>query len=66
LIDVRLSKQAQKTLNDIQRQDRQRIINTLKGLRETPFPAHADIKKIKGLADTYRIRIGSYRVYLLY
>ncbi len=62
MTDVRLSKQAQKILNALQRQNRQRIINTLKELQETPFPAHTDIKKIRGIVDTYRIRIGSYRV----
>ncbi len=62
MIEIRLSKQAQKILQALQRQDRQRIIETLEELRETPFPAHTDIKKIKGMADTYRIRIGRYRV----
>ena len=62
MIEVRLSKQAQKILQTLQRQDRQRIIDVLRELRKMPFPAHLNIKKIKGMADTYRIRIGRYRV----
>lgn len=42
---------------------KRRLIELLLILRENPVPAeYYDVKKLKGFVDTYRIRIGDFRV----
>lgn len=57
---VLIPKPVQKQLDKIPRSDRDRIIATIHLLAETPRPI--GVKKLKGYEDTYRIRVGTYRV----
>ena len=60
MFEVYLSRQAKKTLEKLDEDTRKRIIEKLKLLAENPFIL--PYKKIKGRENTYRIRIGDYRV----
>jgi mRNA interferase RelE/StbE len=57
---VIVSKTASKELLDLPAQAVNRIIPALQKLGEEPHPAGC--KKLKGREDTWRIRIGDYRV----
>ena len=57
---VLLSKQATKFINKHEKAIQRRIFTALKGLEE--IPPIGDIKKLKGIDETYRLRIGTYRV----
>ncbi|TJY42454.1 type II toxin-antitoxin system RelE/ParE family toxin [Cohnella pontilimi] len=60
--EIRFHKDAYKYL---QKQDsiaRNRIIDHLKILSENPRHPELDIKRMQGLDNQYRLRIGSYRV----
>lgn len=50
-------------VKDLRRVDREvipRILHTIESLAEQPFPPN--VRKIHGTAQTYRIRVGDYRV----
>ena len=53
-------RRAQKQLARIQSQDRERIIGEIDALAEDPKPPGST--KLRGYADTWRIRVGDYRV----
>jgi mRNA interferase RelE/StbE len=53
-------RRAQKQLARIQPQDRERIIGEIDALAEDPKP-HGSTK-LQGYTDTWRIRVGDYRV----
>lgn len=55
---LELSKSALKFLN---KSDRKTIINVLHALTENPYSYPGTIK-LTGFADTFRIRIGKYRI----
>jgi len=55
-----LSPKAVKRLKRMERQDREKIKESLSGL--TVIPPQGDIKKLKGLKDRFRLRVGSWRV----
>ena len=57
---VFLSTEAAKFLKNIDKEDKYRIVEKLKLLEEGPFSL--PYKKIKGRENTYRIRIGDFRV----
>lgn len=57
---VILHDDVRKKIKRIPKNYRENIINKLSALSE--FPHFLDIKKVKGQANTYRLRIGSYRV----
>ncbi|HET7205615.1 MAG TPA: type II toxin-antitoxin system RelE/ParE family toxin [Terriglobales bacterium] len=42
------------------RDAQQRIATKIDGLRDQPFPA--GVKKLTGLSDAWRIRVGDYRI----
>lgn len=56
---VEVSKVAEKQISSLDRPVQKRIIDSLEVLAETPRPIGA--KKLKGLVDVWRIRIGDYR-----
>ena len=63
MFNVTIAKQAQKGSKKLPVQAKRRIIELLLILRENPVPAqYYDVKKMKGLVDTYRIRLGDFRV----
>jgi mRNA interferase RelE/StbE len=63
LFDITVAQQAQKGSKKLPEHLKRRIVELLLILRENPVPAeYYDVKKLKGLADTYRIRIGDFRI----
>jgi mRNA interferase RelE/StbE len=55
-----IPKPAQKQLDNISKIERDRLILTLRSLANDPRPN--GVKKIKGYDNTYRVRVGDYRI----
>jgi mRNA interferase RelE/StbE len=63
LFNIAIAKQAQKSSKKLPEHFKRRLIELLLILRENPVPAeYYDVKKLKGLTDTYRIRLGDFRI----
>lgn len=60
MMEVHLNRNAIKFLNKQERSVNQRILNGIEGLRKQP--PEGDIVKLKGMKDTYRLRVGTYRI----
>ena len=58
LYSIRFKSSVKKDLRSIPKQDVQRILNTLEGLAEDPYPSNS--KPLTG-RDASRVRIGHYR-----
>ena len=58
--DVKLSKRAYGELMSLQSTTRSRVVQRLEELRDDPFPRGAI--KLQTRTDTYRVRVGDYRV----
>lgn len=58
----RFTAAAQRQLRAIARPDAMRILTALTALGEDPYRQDADIKKLTGPSELYRLRVGSYRV----
>ena len=61
---VLLEKKARRQIEDLPK-EKSRLIETLKEL-EKGFLARVDIKKLKGTKNHYRIRVGNYRILLVF
>jgi mRNA interferase RelE/StbE len=59
---VQISKDAKRGLRNLDEATRERVLKALIGLQE--HPENADLKKLKGHSDTWRLRVGNYRVIL--
>jgi mRNA interferase RelE/StbE len=57
---ISLPKPVQKQLDRFSQKQRQRIIRQLHLLAENPRPD--GVKKLKGYENTYRLRVGDYRI----
>jgi mRNA interferase RelE/StbE len=57
---VVISKTAQKEIRSLQNSDLKKVLATIKSLSEDPRPSGC--KKLVASKNTYRIRIGNYRV----
>jgi mRNA interferase RelE/StbE len=57
---VEVTSRARKNLREVPAGIQRKLIRRMEGLAENPRPAGA--KKLQGLEDTYRIRVGDYRV----
>lgn len=57
---IELSKRAGRQLKGLSREVQVRIGRAIDGLAQTPVPQNA--RKLVGLEDLYRIRVGDYRV----
>ena len=55
-----IPKPAQKQLDNISKIERDRLILTLRSLANEPRPN--GVKKLKGYDNTYRVRVGDYRI----
>ena len=55
-----IPKPAQKQLDNIAKIERDRLILTLRSLADDPRPN--GVKKLKGYDNTYRVRVGDYRI----
>ncbi len=60
MYEIFLSRRAKKFLDSLDESDRKRIKEKLRLLAENPFSL--PYKKIKGRENTYRIRVGNFRV----
>jgi len=58
--EVRLSKKAYSSLESLEKETAQRIIEKLRELEDNPFPR--GVSKLRGEKDSYRIRVGDYRI----
>ena len=60
---VIVSNAARKGAKKMPKEMKEKVLELLDVLESTPIPVdNYDIKKMKGLKNTYRIRIGDYRV----
>lgn len=57
---VRISRHVQQDLDDLPRAVYNRVAEAIQGLSTVPRPI--GVKKLKGFADTYRVRVGDYRI----
>lgn len=57
---VRISRHVQQDLDDLPRAVYNRVAEANQGLSTVPRPI--GVKKLKGFADTYRVRVGDYRI----
>ena len=60
LYKVKILKPANKFLESINAKDRLRIYMVIELLKENPFPPR--VRKIKGTANNYRVRVGDFRI----
>lgn len=58
----RFTAAAQRQLRAVSRPDAMRILTALTALGEDPYRGDADVKKLTGPSELYRLRVGSYRV----
>ena len=58
--NVELTRTAEKQLRRIAKRDRNRMVEAIRGLADSPRPHGA--RKLQGYDDVYRIRVGRYRV----
>jgi mRNA interferase RelE/StbE len=61
-VKVRISNDAKKDLRNLDEATRGRILKALNSMQE--HPDNADLKKLKGFSDIWRLRFGNYRVIL--
>ena len=60
--EVLLEKRAVKQLQSLDDKTKSRVADALTTLEEG-FSARLDIKKLKGFRDTFRLRVGGYRIF---
>ncbi len=61
---IQWTKKAVKQLHRIAQNDKERVFSKITTLRQ--FPDCLNIKKLRGFEDTYRLRVGRYRVLFLF
>jgi mRNA interferase RelE/StbE len=57
---IEIMRPALKQLEALSREEQERLTTEINGLADDPRPR--GVEKLKGVADQYRIRVGSYRV----
>jgi mRNA interferase RelE/StbE len=62
MFEIFLTHRAEKALKSLDVKIKRRIETALDDLAYTYFPKKYDIKKLKGVKSTYRIRIMNYRI----
>ena len=62
MFEIFLTHRAEKALKSLDVKVKRRIETVLDDLAYTYFPKKYDIKKLKGVKSTYRIRIMNYRI----
>ena len=64
-MDVLIHPSAEKTMNKLSFEIKQKIKTIIKKLSEDPYSKQIDVKKLKGLGnkpDLFRLRCGEYRI----
>ena len=59
---IEIYKDALKYLNKLDRPTRTRIVHALQVLADNPYNLELDIKKMQGVTEEFRMRVGNYRV----
>jgi mRNA interferase RelE/StbE len=63
LFQVIVSQRARKSFRKLGEHYKRRIAELLLLFQQNPVPSeHYDVKKLKGYADSYRVRIGDFRI----
>ena len=62
MFEIYLTNRAEKALKLLNLKMKRRIEDVLDDLVHSYFPKKYDIKKLRRVDDTYRIRIGTYRI----
>ena len=57
---IEIKSSAAKELEKLPRQMVSRVITTIKGLAENPYPQ--GVRQLAGFEHTYRVRVGDYRI----
>ena len=60
-MDIVFEKQAAKALRRMQRKTANAIMEAIRAIAAEPFARHANVERIKGIKDTFRLRIGDWR-----
>jgi mRNA interferase RelE/StbE len=60
--EIKFHNDALKTIQKLDKQTRNRILDHIHILAENPMHPEMDIKKMQGVNNQFRLRIGSYRV----
>jgi mRNA interferase RelE/StbE len=59
---IRVHRRVERALEELPVHISDRVSELIDELRRDPVPRNFDVEKIKGMADTYRVRVGDYRV----
>ena len=60
---MEIHRKADKEIRNLPEEIRKKVIKLLISLQKTPYPFREyDLKKIRGLRNVYRVRIGEYRI----
>lgn len=59
---IEFTKSAKKEFDDLSDDIQERVLEALSFLAQNPFSELLRVKKLKGAASLYRLRIGDYRV----
>jgi len=63
LFNVLISNQARKFIKKLDNKRQERILEVLETLKSNPMPFRVyDLKKLEGIENSYRIRIGNMRI----
>lgn len=62
MYSIELSRQARKIYLKLPETVRKAIHEKLINLAESPYDYHHDVKKLKGVVNSYRLRVGDWRV----
>ena len=62
MLEVRISKNAKKQLQNIREPVKSQVKTLLEEFSMSFFPTGYDIVKLQGFTDVYRIRLGKYRL----
>lgn len=59
---IEIYRDALKYLTKLDRPTRTRIVHALQILADNPYNPELDIKKLQGVIEEYRMRVGNYRI----
>ena len=62
MFDIFLTSKAEKQIKDVPKNILLKIVEAIENLKSTYYPSKYDIKKMKDLEHSYRIRIGNWRI----
>ena len=60
---VEIHREAKKEIENLPAETKEKVVELLINLQTTPYPFRDyDLKKLKGLSNVFRIRLGNYRI----